>query len=109
MANIVVSYLQDDRLTATVRGARSDDGPAPRARARTWPRAHGADRVRVGGLRRVHFYAERYLRRHSLGLTGLVIECGHDVSEDGPARVSDIRISVMAPGLPETRREPSLG
>jgi putative redox protein len=56
-----------------------------------------------------HFYAERYLRRHSLGLTGLVIECGHDVSEDGPARVSDIRISVMAPGLPETRREPSLG
>jgi hypothetical protein len=53
MANIVVSYLQDDRLTATVRGARSDDGPALRARARTWPRAHGADRVRVGGLRRV--------------------------------------------------------
>jgi len=54
----------------------------------------------------VGFYAERYLRRHDLDPTGLVIECGYDFSEDGPARVSEIRIAVTAPGLPEARREP---
>ena len=54
----------------------------------------------------VGFYAERYLRRHDLDPTGLVVECDFDFSEDGPARVSEIRIAVTAPGLPEARREP---
>ena len=53
----------------------------------------------------VGFYAERYLRRHDLDPTGLVVECDYDFSEVGPARVSEIRIAVTAPGLPETRRE----
>jgi uncharacterized OsmC-like protein len=35
----------------------------------------------------------------------LVVECDYDFSEVGPARVSEIRIAVTAPGLPETRRE----
>jgi len=105
MASIVVRYLQGDRLTATVRGHEvtmdqppadggEDLGPTP-------------TELFVSGLAAcVGFYAERYLRRHDLDPTGLVIECGYDLSEDGPARVSEIRIAVTAPGLPEARREP---
>jgi uncharacterized OsmC-like protein len=54
----------------------------------------------------VGFYAERYLRRHDLDPTGLVVECDFGFSQDGPARVREIRIAVTAPGLPEGRREP---
>ena len=54
----------------------------------------------------VGFYAERYLRRHDLDPAGLVVACDYAYSEDGPARVSEIRIGVTAPGLPQERREP---
>jgi uncharacterized OsmC-like protein len=105
MTNIVVRYLDGDRLTAAVRGHEvTVDQPA----------ADGGDdlgptptELFVSGLAAcVGFYAERYLRRHDLDPTGLVVECDFDFSEDRPARVREIRIAVRAPGLPEARREP---
>jgi uncharacterized OsmC-like protein len=104
MASIVVRYLQGDRLTATVRGHEvTMDQPAADGGEDLGPTP---TELFVSGLAAcVGFYAERYLRRHDLDPTGLVIECGYDFSEEGPARVSEIRIAVTAPGLPEARRE----
>jgi putative redox protein len=105
MANIVVRYVQGDRLTAAVRGHEvTVDQPA----------ADGGDDLAptptelfvTGLVTCVGFYAERYLRRHDLDPTGLVIGCDYEFSQDGPARVREIRIAVTAPGLPETRRQP---
>ncbi len=105
MTNIVVRYLQGDRLTAAVRGHEvtvdqpTVDGGEDLAPTPT--------ELFVSGLATcVGFYAERYLRRHDLDPSGLVVECDYDFSEDSPARVSEIRIAVTAPGLPEGRREP---
>ena len=105
MTNIEVRYLEGDRLTSVVRGheLRVDQ-----------PVADGGEDLAptptelfVAGLATcVGFYAERYLRRHGLDPTGLVVDCDFDFSEDGPAKVSEIRIGVTAPGLPESRREP---
>jgi uncharacterized OsmC-like protein len=104
MANIVVRYLQGDRLMAEVRGHEvTVDQPAADGGEDLAPTP---TELFVSGLVTcVGFYAERYLRRHDLDPTGLVIECDYDFSEVGPARVSEIRIAVTAPGLPETRRE----
>ena len=105
MANIVVRYLQGDRLTAAVRGHEvtvdqpvsdggEDQAPTP------------TDLFVSGLATCVGFYAERFLRRHGLDPTGLVVECDYDFSEDRRARVSEIRVAVTAPGLPDGRREP---
>jgi putative redox protein len=105
MANIVVRYLQGDRLTAAVRGHEvTVDQPVADGGEDLAPTPTD---LFVSGLATcIGFYAERYLRRHDLDPTGLVVESEYDFSQDGPARVSDIRISVTAPGLPEARREP---
>lgn len=105
MTNIVVRYLQGDRLTATVRGHEvTVDQPAS---DRGEDLAPTPTELFVSGLATcVGFYAERYLRRHGLDPSGLVVDCDFDFSQDRPSRVSDIRISVTAPGLPEARREP---
>jgi uncharacterized OsmC-like protein len=104
MANIMVRYVQGDRLTAAVRGHEvTVDQPV----------ADGGDDLAptptelfVSGLAAcVGFFAERFLRRHDLDPTGLVIECDFDFSEERPARVREIQIAVTAPGLPEARRE----
>lgn len=104
MSSIVVRYLQGDRLTAAVRGHEvTVDQPIADGGEDLAPTPTD---LFVSGLATcVGFYAERYLRRHDLDPTGLVIECDYDFSEVGPARVSEIRIAVTAPGLPETRRE----
>lgn len=104
MANIVVRYLQGDRLTATVRGHEvTVDQPVADGGEDLAPTPTD---LFVSGLATcVGFYAERYLRRHDLDPTGLVVESEYDFSQDGPARVSEIRISVTAPGLPAARRE----
>ena len=105
MTNIEVRYVQSDRLTVAVRGHELmvdqpvGDGGEDLAPTPT--------ELFVSGLAAcVGFYAERYLRRHDLDPTGLVIDSDFDFSEDRPSRVSDIRISVTAPSLPESRREP---
>jgi putative redox protein len=104
MSNIVVRYLQGDRLMAEVRGHEvAADQPAADGGEDLAPTP--TELFLTGLATCVGFYAERYLRRHDLDPTGLVIECDYDLSEVGPARVSEIRIAVTAPGLPETRRE----
>ena len=105
MTNIVVRYLEGDRLAAAVRGHEvMVDQPAA---DRGEDFAPTPTELFVSGFAAcVGFYAERYLRRHGLDATGLVVECDFDFSEDRPSRVSDIRISVTAPGLPDARREP---
>lgn len=107
MPDIQVRYLQGDRLRVAVRGHELtvdqpvDDGGQDLAPTPT--------ELFVSGLAAcVGFYAERYLRRHRLDPTGLVVACDYDFSQDRPARVSDIRIAVTAPALPEARREPFL-
>lgn len=105
MTNIEVRYLQGDRLSATVRGHEVIvDQPIADGGEDLAP---NPTELFVAGLATcVGFYAERYLRRHDLDPAGLVVGCDFDYGVDRPARVSDIRISVTAPGLPESRREP---
>jgi uncharacterized OsmC-like protein len=52
----------------------------------------------------VAFYAGRYLDRHGLDRTGLQVLASFTMSVDRPARVTDVRLSVTAPALPEERR-----
>lgn len=105
MTNIEVRYVDGDRLTATVRGHEMTvDQPVTDGGQDLAPTPV---ELFVSGLATcVAFYAERYLRRHNLDPTGLVVDCDYDFSRDGPPRLSDIRISVTAPGLPEGRLEP---
>ena len=105
VTNIVVRYLEGDRLTAAVRGHEVtvdqpvEDGGDDLAPTPT--------ELFVSGLAAcVGFFAERYLRRHDLDPSGLAVECDYDYSAEGLARVGEIRVSVMAPGLPDARREP---
>lgn len=105
MSNIVVRYLQGDRLMAEVRGHEvTVDQPAADGGEDLAPTP--TELFLTGLATCVGFYAERYLRRHDLDPRGLVVECDYDFSEERPARVRAIRIAVTAPGLPETRREP---
>ena len=105
MTNIEVRYVQGDRLTVAVRGHElTVDQPVGDGGEDLAPTP---TELFVSGLAAcVGFYAERYLRRHDLDPTGLVVDSDFDFSEDRPSRVSDIRISVTAPSLPESRREP---
>lgn len=105
MTSIQVRYVDGDRLTAVVRGHEvTVDQPVEDGGQDLAP---NPPELFVAGLAAcVGFYAERYLRRHDLNTTGLVVDCDFDYSHEGPSRVSDVRISVTAPGLPETRREP---
>jgi uncharacterized OsmC-like protein len=52
----------------------------------------------------VGFYAERFLRRHGLGVEGLRVDCTYDIAKDHPARVASIALAVHAPGLPPSAR-----
>ena len=53
----------------------------------------------------VAFYARRYLRRHKLDATGLVVETSYRMGAK-PARVDQVAISLRIPeGLPPARRD----
>lgn len=105
MSDIVVRHHHGDRLTVAVcvhevvvdqpeADGGEDVGPTP-------------TELFVSGLAAcVGFYAERYLRRHDLDPTELVVVCDYDLGKNRPARVSEIRIAVTAPGLPEAVTEP---
>jgi uncharacterized OsmC-like protein len=104
MTNMGVRYLDGDRLVATVRGHEvTVDQPVEDGGEDLAP---NPTELFIAGLATcVGFYAERYLRRHDLDPTGLVLDCDFDFSQERPPRVGDVRISVTAPGLPESRRE----
>jgi putative redox protein len=53
----------------------------------------------------VGFYAERFLKRHGLPIEGLRVQATFAMSEDRPARVTSIDLSVGLPvGFPAARR-----
>jgi len=53
----------------------------------------------------VGFYAERFLKRHGLAIEGLLVRASFAMSEDRPARVTSIDLSVVPPvGFPVERR-----
>lgn len=51
----------------------------------------------------VAFYSGRYLMRHGLDRTGLAVAAEFTMADDRPARVTDVRLQISAPGLPEQR------
>lgn len=53
----------------------------------------------------VAFYARRYLRRHKVDASGLVVQTSYRLGT-GPARVSEVALAIQLPAdLPEKRRE----
>ncbi len=56
----------------------------------------------------VAFYARRYLARHDLPTTGLVVTATYTMA-NRPARVGEIKVAVAVPeGVPDERRAPLL-
>ena len=56
----------------------------------------------------VAFYVGRYLQRHGLDRSGLAVTADF-MTEDGPARVGDVRLRICVPGgVPAQRRDPLL-
>ncbi|HEX9122736.1 MAG TPA: OsmC family protein [Actinomycetota bacterium] len=104
MSDIGVLYEGGDRLRVRIRGHElvadqpvadggEDVGPSP-------------TELFVASLAAcIGFYAERYLRRHSLPVEGLAVECDFAFAKDRPARVgsADLRL-VLPAGFPEERQ-----
>ncbi len=97
-----VSYAGGDRLEIRIRGhAIEADQPVADGGTDTGPTP---TELFVAGLAAcVAYYAERFLRRHGLPVSGLSVTCAYGWAEN-PHRVGAIDVSVAAPGLPEDRR-----
>lgn len=103
MTHVTVRHEDGDRFQVVVRGHRlvidqpvddggTDAGPTP-------------TELFVAGLAScVGFYAERFLRRHSLSVEGLAVDCTFEFAKDRPARVASITLGVHAPALPVSKR-----
>lgn len=104
LATMRVEYREGDRFDIDVRSHRitvdqpvdvggEDVGPTP-------------TELFVAGLAScVAFYARRYLRRHKLDATGLVVETSYRMGTR-PARVASVDISIRLPReIPEQRRD----
>lgn len=105
MTSIVVLHEHGDRFVVRIRGhdllvdqprdAGGDDfGPTP-------------TELFVAGLAScIGFFAERFLRRHSLPTDGLRVDCSYALGTDHPTRLTSIDLLVTLPdGFPEARRE----
>lgn len=105
MAAIHIHHDGDDRFIVRVRNhafivdqpsdvGGSDLGPTP-------------TELFVAGLATcVGFYAERFFRRHDLSAKGFAVECDFTMSDDRPARVTDIEVRVTLPDeFPDDRFE----
>ncbi|HZD80378.1 MAG TPA: OsmC family protein [Actinomycetota bacterium] len=103
MSQITIRYEGNDRLRVGIRGHElisdqpiedggEDAGPSP-------------TELFVGSLAAcIAFYAERYLRRHSLPSEGLQVVGSFGFAQDRPARVGTIRLRlVLPPGVPVDR------
>lgn len=97
MNEMTVRHQGGDRLEIDVRGHRvivdqpaevggTDAGPTP-------------TELFVAGLAScVGFYAERFLRQHSLPLEGLEVRCSFAM-DPGPARVASVQLGVVVPAF----------
>jgi putative redox protein len=101
--NLVVRYLERDRLRIEIRGHHLDvdqpveDGGDDKAPTPT-------ELLAASLASCVGFYAERYLRRHDLPTDGLGVDCSFRMASDRPARVVAIDVRVVLPdGVPEER------
>jgi len=103
-STITVHHEEGDRFAIDIRGhvvvvdqpigaGGANEGPTP-------------TELFVAGLAScVGFYAERFLVRHGLPTAGLRVDCGFEMSEDLPARVTTIDVRLRLPaGFPEDRR-----
>ena len=61
----------------------------------------------AGIASRVGFYAERFLRRHSLPVEGLEVRCEFKMDPEA-ARVSSVRLRVMVPAFLEEKHRRAL-
>jgi len=103
MNEMTARHQGGDRFEIDVRGHRmivdqpagvggKDEGPTP------------TELFIAGIASRVGFYAERFLRRHSLPVEGLEVRCEFTMDPDA-ARVSSVLLRVVVPAfLDETRR-----
>lgn len=100
---IVATYVGGDRLHIDVRGHElSVDQPVEDGGGDTAPTP---TELFLAGLSAcVGFYAERFLRRHSLSPEGLSVSCTYGWAEN-PHRVGEIELAVEAPGITTAKRE----
>jgi uncharacterized OsmC-like protein len=104
VGQIEVRYEAGDRLSVRIREHELvADQPVPDGGDDAGP---SPTELFVAGLAAcVGFYAERYLRRHSLPVEGLAVACDFAFAKDRPARVGSIDLWLMLPeGFPEDRR-----
>jgi putative redox protein len=97
MNQMTVRYRDEDRLEIDVRGHQvivdqplaaggSDEGPTP-------------TELFIAGLAScVGFYAERFLRRHSLPIEGLEVRCQFAMDPHA-ARVASVQLGVVVPAF----------
>jgi putative redox protein len=97
MNQMTVRYQDGDRLEIDVRGHQvivdqplaaggGDEGPTP-------------TELFIAGLAScVGFYAERFLRRHSLPVEGLEVRCQFAMDPDA-ARVASVQLGVVVPAF----------
>jgi uncharacterized OsmC-like protein len=97
MNQMTVRYQDGDRLEIDVRGHHvivdqplraggGDEGPTP-------------TELFIAGLAScVGFYAERFLRRHSLPVDGLEVRCQFAMDPDA-ARVASVQLGVVVPAF----------
>ncbi|HTZ43185.1 MAG TPA: OsmC family protein [Jatrophihabitans sp.] len=101
---LTVRHLDGDQFAIDVRGhtvvvdqpvevGGTDEAPSP-------------TELFVGGLAGcVAYYARRYLARHELAADGLEVTASYLIG-DRPARVTEVRLEIVAPGsLPAGRRD----
>lgn len=104
-ARIRVRHLEGDRFHVRVGGhALVVDQPDEAGGTDAGPTPTELFAASLAGC--VGFYAERFLRRHGLPMAGLAVDADFAMSEDRPARVASIRLSLRLPwGFPSERAE----
>lgn len=100
---ITVTYAGGDRTRIGVRGHRlTTDQPVEDGGDDTAPTPTEMFVASLAAC--VAFYAQRFLRRHSLPAEGLTVKADYAWAEN-PHRVGAIDLSVDAPGLPPAKVE----
>jgi putative redox protein len=100
---IAVTYAGGDRLRIDVRGHElGADQPVEDGGEDTAPTPTELFLASLTAC--VAFYAERFLRRHTLSTEGLKVSCSYGWATN-PNRVGEINLTVEAPGITAAKRE----